>query len=99
MQPSRGQLAVAGAPEVRLAMDAPRRARILLRANYCQPLIDELVGIAQALDDLQDFEQVLAEGEGDGFGPVGDAELCEERGRVFLHHVEADAQLRCDVDI
>ena len=45
------------------------------------------------------LQQVAAEGDGDGFGAVGGAELLEEEGCVFVNHGDADAERLGDVGV
>ena len=45
------------------------------------------------------LHQLLAEGDGDGFGTVGSAELGEEDREVVLDHLGADAELGGDVGV
>ena len=40
-----------------------------------------------------DLQQVFSERDGDGFGAVGGAELCEDDLDVFLDAVDADAEV------
>ena len=55
-------------------------------------------GVAAA-GGASDFQQVLAEGDGDGFDAVGGTDFLKELLRVFLDHIEADAELGGDVGV